>query len=37
MTKITTKPAKGDKKDWNKYLNELKKETVGCITDNLVP
>jgi hypothetical protein len=37
MTKIRTKPATADKKDWNKYMNELRKETVECITENLVP
>jgi hypothetical protein len=36
MTKVSAKPAK-DRKDWNKYLDELKKETADCIVENLVP
>jgi hypothetical protein len=37
MTKINVKPATAEKKDWNKYIDELKKETVECITENQVP
>jgi len=34
MTKIRTKPTH---EDWNKYMDDLKKKTVECITENLVP
>jgi hypothetical protein len=40
MTTVSAKPAKADRKDWNKYhkyLDELKKETADCIVENLVP
>jgi hypothetical protein len=37
MTKISVKPAKADKKDWNKYMDELRKETAECIVENQVP
>jgi len=37
MTKISPKPATAYKKDWNKYLDELKKETAECIIENQVP
>ena len=37
MTKVSAKPAKADRKDWNKYVDELKKETADCIVENLVP
>jgi len=37
MTKVSAKPAKADRKDWNKYLDELRKETADCIVENLVP
>ena len=37
MTKVSAKPAKADRKDWNKYLDELKKDTADCIVENLVP
>jgi hypothetical protein len=37
MTKIRTKPATADKKDWNKYMDDLKKETEDCILENQVP
>ncbi len=37
MTKISVKPAKMDRKDWIKYVDELKKETVECIIENQVP
>jgi hypothetical protein len=40
MTKITEKPAKPGRKDWGKYhryMDDLKKETEECITENQVP
>ena len=40
MTKTQPKPAATDKKGWNKYnqfMDELKKETAECITENRVP
>jgi hypothetical protein len=40
MTKVSAKPAKADRKDWNKYhqyMDDLKKETAECILENLVP
>jgi hypothetical protein len=40
MTKIQPKPATAVRKDWNKYhqyMDDLKKETVECITENRVP
>ncbi len=37
MTKISVKPAKADRKDWNRYMDDLKKETAECITENRVP
>jgi|WetSurMetagenome_2_1015567.scaffolds.fasta_scaffold57428_4 hypothetical protein len=37
MTQSSAKPAKADKKDWNKYMDELKKETAECIIENQVP
>jgi hypothetical protein len=37
MTKISVKPATTDKKNWNKYMDELRKETVECIVENQVP
>jgi hypothetical protein len=37
MTKVRTKPAKADRKDWNKYIDELRKETADCLAENLVP
>jgi hypothetical protein len=37
MTKVSEKPAKADRKDWNKYMDELRKETADCIVENLVP
>ena len=40
MTKIQPKPAATDRKGWNKYnqcMDDLKKETVECITENRVP
>ena len=37
MTKMSVKPAAADKKDWNKYMDELRKETEECILENLVP
>ena len=37
MTKISEKPSMADKKDWNKYMDELRKETVECIVENRVP
>ena len=37
MTKISVKPATTDKKDWNKYMDELRRETADCIIENLVP
>ena len=37
MTKINVTPATADKKDWNKYMEDLKKETVECIVENHVP
>jgi hypothetical protein len=37
MTKINVKPATADKRDWNKYMEELRKETVECIVENRVP
>ena len=37
MTKAGAKPAKADRKDWNKYIDELRKETADCIAENLVP
>ena len=37
MTKVRTKPAKADRKDWNKYIDELRKETADCIAENRVP
>jgi hypothetical protein len=37
MTKISVKPAKADKKDWNKYMDELKNETAECLVENRVP
>jgi hypothetical protein len=40
VTKIQPKPATAVRKDWNKYhqyMDDLKKETVECITENLVP
>jgi hypothetical protein len=37
MTRVSAKPAKVDRKDWNKYLDELRKETTDCIAENLVP
>jgi len=37
MTKINVKPATADKRDWNKYMEELRKETVECIVENHVP
>jgi hypothetical protein len=37
MTKISVKPATADKKDWTKYMDELKKETAECLIENQVP
>jgi hypothetical protein len=37
MTKVSAKPAPADKKNWNKYMDELRKETADCIVENLVP
>jgi hypothetical protein len=37
MTKISTKPVTADKKDWNKYMDELRKETAECLVENQVP
>lgn len=37
MTKAGAKPAKADRKDWNKYIDELRKETADCIAENRVP
>ena len=37
MTKVSAKPAKADRKDWNRYMDDLKKETAECITENRVP
>ena len=37
MKKAGTKPAMADRKDWNKYVDDLKKETVECIIENRVP
>jgi hypothetical protein len=37
MTKVSAKPAKADRKDWNSYMDDLKKETAECITENRVP
>jgi hypothetical protein len=37
MTKVDARPAKADRKDWNKYVDDLKKETVECITEDRVP
>ncbi len=37
MIKITAKPARTDKKDWIKYIDELRKETIECILENQVP
>jgi hypothetical protein len=37
MTQNNAKPARADKKDWNKYMDELKKETAECIIKNQVP
>jgi hypothetical protein len=37
MTKISTRPAAADKKDWNKYMDELRKEIEECIVENQVP
>ncbi len=37
MIKITVRPATKDRKEWYKYLDELKKETEACIVENQVP
>jgi hypothetical protein len=37
MTKISVKPTTADKKDWTKYMDELKKETAECLIENQVP
>ena len=40
MIKMQPKPAPTDRKGWdkyNQYMDELKKETVECITENRVP
>jgi hypothetical protein len=37
MTKVSAKPAKADRKDWSRYMDDLKKETAECITENRVP
>jgi len=37
MKKIHAKPAPADKKDWNKYMDDMQKETVNCIVENQVP
>jgi hypothetical protein len=37
MTQTGAKTAKADKKDWSRYLDELKKETADCIIENQVP
>jgi hypothetical protein len=37
MTKVSAKPAKADRKDWYKYMDELRKETADCLVENLVP
>jgi hypothetical protein len=37
MKKVSTKTVKPEGKEWNKYVEELKKETIECITENQVP
>ena len=37
MTKWSSKPTAAERKEWIKYLDELKKETVACLVENQVP